>query len=247
MLTAERREIILKLVNESGSVHVPDLSQRFDVSSSTVRRDLEWLEEQGAIKRTYGGAVAIETAPRTHRKTDPIVERIGRTAADLVEDGETVFIGPGRLCRAAAKHLCNRGDVTVITNSLEVAWILYQDSAAPLIMTGGPVMRPGGALVGQIARQALDTMRADRVIIDVAGISPVEGFTSDQLPQAELLRPLFESVAQVTVLATADRLGRAGAAWLGPISDADTIVTDREASSAILWDLSETGVKVRLA
>lgn len=243
MLAAERREAIIKLVQEQGVVHVPDLSQRFRVSASTIRRDLEWLAVQGELRRTFGGAVAAD-APVA--KTGDVVGRIGQAAAGLVVPGETVFIGPGPLCQATAQSLCQRSNVTVITNSLDVAWILYRGSDLPLVVTGGPAIRPGGALVGQLTLQALQTLRADRLVIEVAGVSPIEGLTSDHLPQAEVLRSLLESVTQVVVLTTTERLGRAGAAWLGPVSEADVIITGRDAPSAIAWDLSETGVRVTL-
>jgi len=234
------------LVQEQGGVQVAELSQRFRVSPSTIRRDLEQLATRGALQRTFGGAVAIQAPTAALGDASDIVRRIGQAAADLITAGETVFIGPGPLCQATARRLCNRSEVTILTNALEVAWTLYQNSELPLILTGGPVLRPGGALVGQLAAQSMETLRADRLIVEVAGVSPLEGFTSDQLPQAEMIRLLVKSVSQVVILTTAERLGRVGAAWIGPVSEADVIITGRDASSAIAWDLSETGVKVTL-
>jgi DeoR/GlpR family transcriptional regulator of sugar metabolism len=246
VLAAERRAAIFNLVQEHGSVYVPELSQRFRVSPSTIRRDLEWLADQRGIQRIYGGAVAADTPSRMAQEADSVAKRIGQAAADLITPGETVFIGPGPLCRATARRLCGRSGVTVLTNAIEVAWTLYQGSDLPLIVTGGPLVRPGGALIGQLAQRALETLRADRLVIEVAGVSPIEGLTGEQLAQAELVRPLLESVSQVVVLVAAERLGRTGAAWLGPVSEVDFIITGRDASSAIAWDLSETGVKVTL-
>jgi len=246
VLAAKRRQGILKLVQEQGGVQVAELSQHFRVSPSTIRRDLEQLATRGALQRTFGGAVATQASTATLGDASDVVRRIGQAAADLITAGETVFIGPGPLCQATARQLCNRSEVTILTNALEVAWTLYQDSELPLILTGGPVLRPGGALVGQLAAQSMETLRADRLIVEVAGVSPLEGFTSDQLPQAEMIRLLLKSVSQVVVLTPAERLGRVGAAWIGPVSEADVIITGRDASSAIAWDLSETGVKVTL-
>jgi DeoR/GlpR family transcriptional regulator of sugar metabolism len=252
VLAAERHEAILKLLRKSGAVHVAELSQRFQTSSSTIRRDLEWLAAQGELRRTHGGAVAVDTVDAadalvsTALVFDGAPRRIGQAAADIIEPGETVFIGPGTLCQATAQNLRGRSDLTIITNSLNIAWMLYQESHLSLILTGGPVLRPAGALVGQVALQAMESLRADRLIIEVTGVSPLEGLTGDQLPQAEVLRPLLEKVAQVTVLVTAEGLGRTGAAWLGPVTEADIIITGRDAPSSIAWDLSETGVKVTL-
>lgn len=246
VIAAERREAILKLVREQGAVHVPELSQRFHTSESTIRRDLAWLASRAKLQRTFGGAVASELPSRMPTQADDEAQRIGRATADLIPPGETVFIGPGRLCQVTAQNLCDRSDLTIITNSLNVAWTLYQDSDLPLILTGGPALRPGGALVGQVALRTMDALRADRLIVEVTGASPLEGLTADHLAQAEVLRPLLETVARVIVLVRADRMGRVGAAWLGLITDADEIITGRDAPSSIAWDLSETGVKVRL-
>jgi DeoR/GlpR family transcriptional regulator of sugar metabolism len=246
VLAAKRRQGILKLVQEQGDVQVAELSQRFRVSPSTIRRDLEQLATRGTLQRTFGGAVATQASTAALGDASDVVRRIGQAAADLITAGETVFIGPGPLCQATARRLCSRSEVTILTNALEVAWTLYQNSELPLILTGGPVLRPGGALVGQLAAQSMETLRADRLIVEVAGVSPLEGFTSDQLPQAEMIRLLVKSVSQVVILTTAERLGRVGAAWIGPVSEADVIITGRDASSAIAWDLSETGVKVTL-
>jgi DeoR/GlpR family transcriptional regulator of sugar metabolism len=246
VLKAERRTAILKLLQERGVVHVPELSQRFQTSASTIRRDLERLDAQGKLQRTHGGAIPSGAPPDEVQEEGSVASRIGQAAANLIEPGETVFIGPGPLCQATAEHLKGRSEITVLTNALQVAWTLYQRTDLPLIVTGGPVTRPGGSMVGQLALQAMQTLRADRLIIEAAGVSPLEGLTGDHLPQADVLRSLIESVHWVVVLTTAQRLGRVGAAWLGPVSEADVIITGRDAPTSIVWDLSETGVKVTL-
>jgi DeoR/GlpR family transcriptional regulator of sugar metabolism len=245
MLAAERRNAIVELAAEHGVVHVPNLSERFAVSASTIRRDLEQLAASGQLRRTHGGAIAI--VPQDEVIDISEVEfRIGQAAADFIRPGETVFLGTGSLCNVTARCLRNRSDLTIITNGLQVAWTLFEASNLTLILTGGPVVRPSGGMVGQGALQALNQLRADRLVLEVAGVSPIEGLTSDQVTQAEVLRVLVESVAEVIVLVTPERLGRVGPAWLGAISDADVIITGREASTAIAWDLTETGVKVTL-
>jgi DeoR/GlpR family transcriptional regulator of sugar metabolism len=235
------------LVNEQGAVDVPDLSQRFHTSQSTIRRDLERLALRGELQRTHGGAIAIDTGGGAQlSQTDLVSRRIGHAAAELVQPGETVFVGPGPLCLLAARFLASRTDLTVITNALDVAWMLFESAEIPLVLTGGPVLRPGGELAGQVVLRTMDAMRADQLIVEVAGVDPLEGLTSDRFPLAETMRPIFDAVAHVIVLVASDRLGRVGAAWLGDISDADVIITGRDAPTAIAWDLSEIGTKVAL-
>ena len=246
VLAAERRKTILDLVQEQGAVDVSELSRRFHTSQSTIRRDLERLSSHGEVRRTHGGAVAIDSGVVQIPQIDKVAQRIGQAAAKLIRPGETVFVGPGPLCHITARFLSARSDLTIITNSLEIAWMLYQNTEIPLVLTGGPVLRPGGALTGQVVLRTMDAMRADRLIIEVAGVDPVEGLTSDQFPLAEMLGPFLGTVAHVTVLVASDRLGRVGAAWLGAVRDADVIITGRDAPASIAWDLSETGIKVTL-
>jgi len=102
-------------------------------------------------------------------------------------------------------------------------------------------------LVGQMTRRALSDLRADRVIVELDGVSPVEGLTQDSLPQAEIAQLLIETGARVVVLVPAERVGRVAATLVAPVSSADAIVTGREASAAYLWDLSEVGIEIVLA
>jgi len=248
LLAAERRKAILELLQAHGAVHVPDLSQRFQVSPSTVRRDLETLTKQGLVRRTYGGAVSVAASRPAEQpsKFPSEFERIGQAAADLIASAEAVFIGPGRLCRATVRQLCAHSGPTVITNSLEIACELYRETELALVITGGPVDRPGGSMTGQLTERALGSLRADKLLIEVTGISPIEGLTIDRLSQAQILQPMLETTAELIVLVMPERLGRVGPAWLAPVSEADVIITSRNAPTAIAWDLSELGVQVTL-
>lgn len=246
VLAAERRREIVRLVQEQGAVDVPELSQRFGTSQSTIRRDLERLDAHGELRRTHGGAIAIDPILAQTQRFDEVAQRIGSAAARLIRPGETVFVGPGRLCHSAARALSARSDLTIITNALEIAWMLYQTAETPLVLTGGPVLRPGGELTGQVVLRTMETMRADRLILEVMGVDPLEGLTGDQFTLAETMRSILDAVNHVIVLVASDRLGRVGAAWLGDVSDVDVIITGRDAPTSIAWDLSETGTEVKL-
>ena len=258
-LTAERRGAIADLVVRQGSARVSDLAERFEVSAATVRRDLEELEDRGAVKRVYGGAMAVtggKDTPATAEQraaggttADPSAEavRIGRVAAGMVEEGETVFLGPGALSLEVARGLEGHRRVTVVTNGLEIAHWVAAHTEHRLIVTGGQLERRDRALVGQLARQALSSLRADRVILELGGVSPVDGLTQDGLPQAEIAQILMDAGAEIVVLVPPERVGRVAAARVAPVTSADVVVTGREAPSAYLWDLSEGGVEIVLA
>ena len=131
-MTAQRRAEIARMLEKQGAVEVDALMAHFGVSAPTIRRDLGWLAAQGMARRVRGGAVAISSGVPL-----PSSSRVGPAAAALVQDGETVFVGPGRLALETAQALCPRQHLTVITNSLDVAVQIATHSAHALILTGG--------------------------------------------------------------------------------------------------------------
>jgi len=128
-----------------------------------------------------------------------------------------------------------------------VAHWLAANTSHTLIITGGQVEGRDLGLVGQLTKTALSSLRADHVILELGGVSAVEGLTDDSLPQSEIARVLLETGSQAIVLVPVERVGRVAAAYIAPASDADVIVTAREAPSPVLWDLSESGVQIILA
>jgi DeoR/GlpR family transcriptional regulator of sugar metabolism len=248
-LTAERRAAIARIVTQHGATRAADLAARFGVNAATIRRDLKALEEQGKVKRVHGGAIAVEkTTPESALIPSSDQEaRIGQVVAGMIADGETIFLGPGRLPLEVARCLVVRSRLTIITNGLEVAHWVAANTPHTLIVTGGQAEGRDMGLVGQLAQTTLSSLRAAHVILELDGISAVGGLTDDNLPQAEIARLLLELGSQVTVVAQAERVGQTAAVYIAPISEADVIVTAREAPSSFLWDLSESGVRVVLA
>jgi len=244
-LTAERRAAIAKTVTQNGTARVADLVTQFGVNVATIRRDLKALEEQGKIQRVHGGAVSLgKTAPKS---TTAQEARIGQAVAEMISDGETIFLGPGRLPLEVARCLAARSRLTIVTNGLKVAHWIALNTPHTLIVTGGQAEGHDIGLTGQLTQAALSSLRANHVILQLDGVSAVDGLTDDSLPQAEVARLLLKIGPQIIILAQPERVGQVAAAHIAPISDADIVVTAREAPSPPLWDLSEAGVRVVLA
>lgn len=245
--TVQRRAEIARLLAREGAVEVANLAGRFGVTSPTIRRDLAWLVGQGLARRVRGGALAVGEHQGGAPLLDDVSVRIGRVAAGLVGDGETVFLGPGRLTLATAQALNDCQRLTVVTNGLEVAHQVAEHSLHTLILTGGQLEREEQGLTGHLVQAALESLRADRILLELSGVSAVDGLTDDSLAQAEVARLLMRLGAQVVVLVTPERVGRVAVAYIGPASEADVVATAREAEPAPLWDLTELGVRVILA
>jgi DeoR/GlpR family transcriptional regulator of sugar metabolism len=248
VLSAERRQIIADLAQKQSTIRVKDLCARFDASESTIRRDLEHLERQGILKRTYGGAVAVggeaTLEPHPVDKIDPEKKRIGAATADLISEGETIYLGSGTTTLAVAYHLVDKPGITVVTNALNVATYLTEHSQVPVLLTGGQIDRRETALLGHLAELTLQELRADRAVIGVHGIHVPDGLTAESLAGAQILRTVIDMMPQVTVVAGAHKWGRVGPAFLASLDAIDTIVTGLDAPAAMVWDLTELGIKV---
>jgi DeoR/GlpR family transcriptional regulator of sugar metabolism len=249
VLSAERRQIIANLVRTESSVRVADLCARFGASESTIRRDLEYLERQGILRRTYGGATAAEgeavhgfARRGGHLSAEKM--RIGAAMADLIADGETIFLGSGTTTLAVARHIVDKPGVTVVTNALNVAIYLSEHSQLQVILTGGQIERRETALLGHLAEMTLRELRADRAVIGVHGIQVPDGLTADSLSGAQFLRTVIDLMSEVTVVADAQKWARVGPAFLAPLEAIDTIVTDLGAPPAMVWDLAQLGIRV---
>ena len=249
MLAPERRQEITRLIRQKSNVRVEDLVARFGASASTIRRDLEHLEQQGILKRIYGGAVAAGrestgTSLIQDISLSPEKMRIGAAAADLVGEEETVFLGPGTTTLAVAYHLIHKPGVTVVTNALNVATYLTHRSQLSVILTGGQIERRDAAVLGYVAELTLRELRADRAMIGVRGIHMPDGLTGDSLPGVQLMRTVIDLVPEVVVVADSRKWGSVGPAFLASLEAIDVIVTDLRAPPAMVWDLTQLGIKV---
>jgi DeoR/GlpR family transcriptional regulator of sugar metabolism len=249
MLAAERRQEIARLIRQRSNVRVEDLVVRLEASASTIRRDLEHLERQGVLERTYGGAIVtgqqkVAAALVEDIFLSPEKMRIGAAAAGLISADETVFLGPGTTTLAVAHHLVPKSGVTVVTNALNVAAYLTYHSQLTVILTGGQIERKDAAMLGYVAEMTLRELRADRAIIGVRGIHMPDGVTGDSLPGVQLLRTVIELVPEVVVVADSRKWGSVGPAFLASLEAIDVIVTDLQAPPAMVWDLTELGIKV---
>ncbi len=243
MLAAERHQTIARLLQQQANIRIDELATRLEVSESTVRRDLEHLQERGLLARTHGGAVAVRPdadAPGI----STIQGRIGAAAARQIGDGETVFLGPGTLTLAVAQHLDGDRVRTAITNCLTIATYLARQKRPHVILTGGQIERPGSALVGHLAEASMRELRADKAIIDVHGLHLPDGLTADSLPVVQILRAAMEAVSTVIVVLEGHQWGSRGPAFLASLEAVDTVITGQDAPPAMVWDLAQLGIQV---
>lgn len=250
MFTKKRQQKILEMLADNASVRVSELSKSLGVSEATVRRDLDSLHEMGRIQRVHGGALPAEKAApeppvvlRAHENSDE-KRRIGKAAADLVKDGETVFLGTGTTILEVARNLANRRNLTIVTNSLSVINALAQAEGITLIATGG-LYRPSElSFIGHITDLALNELRPQKVMMGIRAISLIDGLTNDYLPEVSTDRVIIQSAPEVILVADHTKFGKVSTAFVASLTSIHKIITDTATPSEIVEALKRLDVEV---
>ena len=253
MFTYERQHKILQILEKSPGVRVSDLSASLGVSQATVRRDLDRLSEVGQIQRIHGGAILTEQvrlqAPVIQRIAQNYDEkrRIGRLAATLVHESDTVFIGSGSTTQEVVRNLAGRQNITVITNAMPVINQLAQEAGITLIGTGGFLRSSELSFIGHLTEQVLRELRPQKVIMGIQAISLSEGLTNDYLPEVSTDRVIIQSAPEVILVADHTKFGRVCAALVAPITAIHTLVTDSGIEASTLASLRQVIRSILLA
>jgi DeoR/GlpR family transcriptional regulator of sugar metabolism len=252
-LKEERQQRIVETIRQKRQATIAELSRTFEVSDVTIRRDLRELASQGALRRAHGGAVAAVPAP----PEPPVVQRmtqseackacIGRTAAALVSDGDSVFIGSGSTTAYVVRNLVDRKNLTVVTNALNVATELATAPGVTVVVTGGMMRASELSLVGHITEQALREVRVDKVMVGMRAISLEAGMTNDYLPEVMTDRTIIEMAPGLIVVADHTKFGNVASAYVAPVERMTTLVTDAAADPEVLASFEQLGIRVLVA
>jgi DeoR/GlpR family transcriptional regulator of sugar metabolism len=234
VLARQRHAYILERLRVDGAVRVADLVQELGVSDMTVRRDLELLREQRLLDKVHGGATSVAPSalfePGFRAKAElqqDAKEAIAIEAAGLVRPGQAIAMSAGTTTHAVARRLVDVPWLTVVTNSVPIADVLYHGGRADqtVILTGG-VRTPSDALVGPFAVAALRTVNVDLVILGVHGMDPHAGFTTPNLLEADTDRALVEAGRSLVVVADHTKWGVIGVSTIAALSQADMVISD---------------------
>ncbi len=251
-----RREQILRELRRSGKLLVDELSRQLKISSSTIRRHLAELENEGMLRRTHGGAEPIEPflyEPFRHvssfqeQEQQRALEKrlIGLAAAELVADGETIAIGAGTTTTQVARNLRHRRDIMILTNAVNIAMELSHSKEMKVMLTGGFLSGDWFALVGPTAIAAAGEIFVDRAVIGVDGVHPIHGFTTNYPDQAAIHNAMLKHARQKIAVADHSKIGAIGTALICPPPGIDLLITDRKADEKHLTALVGKGVRVR--
>ncbi len=251
MLNRYRQQQIAQLVRERQQITVTELSQHFSVSEATIRRDLAVLGDSGEIRRTHGGAVAIDHAapgPLLVSRVEHEAEkqRIGRAAARFVQDGMTIFLGSGTTSLEVARNLQDRARLTVITNGLNIANQLAHNQNIDLIIVGGVLRHSELSIIGHFTELILKELRADKVIMGMGAIDINGGLTSGYLPETLTARAIINFAPEVILVADHSKFNKVAPAFVAPITAISTLVTDDQAPPETVAKIRQLGIDVIL-
>src|SRR5512133_103632 len=251
--TPERQKQILSLLEQRRRLSVSEIVAQFSISEATVRRDLESLASQGKVQRVHGGVISMEQAPPElpilDRKSEQVDEkvRIGRAAANLVADKETVFLGSGTTVLEVARNLRDRKGLTVITNSLPVLNTLTGLKEITVISLGGMLRESELSFIGHITEQALAEVRVDKVFMGTRGLSLEHGLTNDFLQETLTDRAILKIGREVVIVADASKVNRVSTVLLAPLNIMNVFVTDASSDKKFLTALKKQGIDVIVA
>ena len=248
----DRRKQIVDLITQQRTIKNSELMERFDISIETVRRDLEYLEQEGFLRRVYGGAVVNTSLSSEPEYASRAKFRSGEknviaaAAAKLVDDRDSIYLGVGTTVQAMAQCLRGHGELTVFTNALRTAVELSELPNCTVVLPGGCVRPKELTVSGFPAEDNFAHFNVDKAFIGIGGITE-SGVTDFHIGEANLHRQLIRNARQAIVLADSGKLGLRGVVNVCPLEDIDIVITDAAAPRKIVKTLEQAGVRVIIA
>lgn len=250
MLVAVRYEKIVSLVNQRGSVRVSELSEIFQVTEETIRRDLDRLEQAGRLTRSHGGAVSIkdEQQPETPYSEREIAnaeekKRIAQAAIQRISPNDQILLDASSTAWYMAAEVPDL-PLTVLTNSIKVATELSSKERIEVISTGGRLSQRSLSFVGPLAERSLDTYHVDKVFLSCKGVRLDRGISESNELQARIKERMIGIADEVILLVDSSKFGVQSFTHVAGLSEVDTIITDRRINKETVKQLQDRGITV---
>ena len=236
MLAIERRREILARLTVDGKVIVSELARDFEVTEETIRRDLERLDKEGLVSKTYGGAVSKQNTsldlPYNVREGVNVVQKqkISDEIADMVNDGERIMLDSSSTALYVVKKLKSKKNLTIITNSVKILIELADKSDWTVLSTGGLLKNGALSLTGSSAEKMISTYHVDTAICSCKGIDTDMGITDSNEKDSLIKRAMFASAERRILALDAEKFDKKSFVRVCGFRDIDVLVTDSEPS-----------------
>ncbi|MGV8146424.1 MAG: DeoR/GlpR family DNA-binding transcription regulator [Alkaliphilus sp.] len=249
MFVEERRNEILRLLSETGKVKTIELAELFGVSEPTIRRDISDLNKQELLIRTHGGALTAESnrgEPSFSEKVDKYAEektQIGKTAAAFITDGKTILLDAGTTTLQVAKHI-NAKNVTVITNSLDIAYELENKPEVEVILLGGTIRWNTRAMVGPITEVTMKRFRVDMLFVGTNAISIEGGITTPNLIESQTKKTMIDIARRTFVVTDHTKFDRVEFCQIASIKSIAGVITDHKIPQEIIEKYEDADIEI---
>lgn len=253
LIPAQRRERIQEYLAIYNIVRIADLSAMLNASEATIRRDLEWMEAEGIVERTHGGAILSQRAlfepeykQRAQRHPDE-KRWIGALAASMIDDGDIIFVNSGTTTTQMIRHIRGHAGITVITNNLNAA-LEIGAIGFDLILLGGDFQPKSNSVAGRFAIENLSKVYASKAFVGVDGISLKHGFTVPSNAEAETICTMLERThGPVTLMADHSKWGVVSNFQIGTFGQIHRLITDDGISSQARAALAARNMELFIA
>ncbi|SKB55451.1 transcriptional regulator, DeoR family [Lachnospiraceae bacterium] len=244
-IVENRRKQIISILSKTGEAHVADIAAFLDVSEITVRRDLQYLEDNNKIRRYYGGAkIADNDKPESTRDlNERCKDAIARYAASLIEDGDTVFINTSTTALEVIQYITAK-NVVVITNNGN-AINSHKPANVSVVLSGGELRNVKGSMVGEFAIHSLNRVTAKKSFLGCSGLSIANGMTTEMMNEVDINKVMRERTrGRSFILADHRKLGVNSSFVSCTIDSVTDIITDEMADPAMVEEFRENGIRV---
>lgn len=247
-----RQKYIIESIQKEGSVNVADLAITFDVSEMTIRRDLNELEQVGLLRRVHGGAVSAHgrsfeppLAVRSNENRE-VKDQLGRYAADMVAEGDSISLDVGSTIYAVASHLKQTRNITILTPSLSIAGLFIDRADVRLILPGG-IVRPGEtSMVGDLAHRSLKLLFVDRLFLGAGAIDSKAEITEYNMDDALIKQTMIHNAKEVTLVLDSSKFQKVAFAHVASFDVLNQLITDAVPPKPLLDALKSAGVTVHV-
>lgn len=248
MLAYERKSRIIEYLEQNGKAEVNTLSEMLGVVAETIRRDLRELEAQGVLKRTHGGAVAVNQKEREYpvqvrvMKNAVEKDRLCRKAAEFVNEGDLIFVDNSSTLVNLIKHLDDNKQLTILTNSIKVLqeYSMYRKDNITMLCTGGVFNKANLSLSGALSDKFTREFFPNKAFISCHGLSGEYGFTDGNLHEVGFKREMIALAEKVYFLVDHTKFGRLGPIRLGGLEICDVLITDAKPSAELVRQLKQS-------
>lgn len=253
----ERRAIILQDLKEHSKVSIADICKKFNISEVSIRKDLEILQDRNLLVRVRGGAIHL---PETNRDNNDDVSikyktlynykekrAIGKLAASMINEGETILLDSGTTTLEIAKNLHKFKKLTIITNAVNIGIELLSYKRFNVILLGGHLRETSQSTVGPLAESNLKVFYCDKLFLGVDSFNIECGLSTQNIEEANINQSMFSMAKEIIAVFDSSKINKRSFVFIAPVNKINTVVTDSSLSPNVRVQLKSMGIEVYLA